>query len=203
MSMISVAQREVLDKLARALPAGWYLAGGIAVAAHLQHRSSRDLDLFADTDPTPLQPTLEQIPGLVIESRSPGTLYVKIDGIPASLMQYRYPVLEPPARTPEVEMPVASLLDLGCMKLSAIASRGAARDFWDLHEIAGATSGGLAALVAAFERKYPVEDVGHVLRSLVYFGDADAAPLPPGLTKSQWQTIRADFEAWVPQLVRA
>lgn len=202
MSMISNAQREALDKLARALPPGWYLAGGIAVAAHLQHRTSRDLDLFADMDPIALQPTLEQVPGLTIESRSPGTLYVRIDGIPASLIQYRYPVLEPPTPSPEIVVPVASLIDLGCMKLSAIASRGAARDFWDLHEIVGVMGGGLSALVAAFGRKYPVEDVGHVLRSLVYFGDADAAPLPPGLTQSRWQTIKTDFEVWVPQLIR-
>jgi hypothetical protein len=82
------------------------------------------------------------------------------------------------------------------MKLSAIASRGAARDFWDLHTIIRATQCLLDHYLTEFQRKYPVEDLGHVVRSLVYFGEADAAPLPAGLSPQAWSSIKNDFEAW-------
>lgn len=89
---------------------------------------------------------------------------------------------------------MTSLDDLASMKLSAISSRGKARDFWDLHEILSHRGQSLADALAAFCRKYTQEDVGHVVRSLVYFGDADAEPLPDGLERERWAEIRRDFE---------
>ena len=86
------------------------------------------------------------------------------------------------------------------MKLSAIAGRGAARDFWDLHTIITRTGRSLSELLEAFRRKYPVEDIGHVLRSLVYFGDA-GDPLPTGLSPPLWTRIQRDFETWVKAAV--
>jgi hypothetical protein len=87
------------------------------------------------------------------------------------------------------------------MKLSAIAGRGAARDFWDLHTLVTETGRPLGDWMDAFRTKFPSHDVGHLLRSLVYFGDADAAPLPEGLTADHWTRIQRDFQAWVPALV--
>ena len=85
------------------------------------------------------------------------------------------------------------------MKLSAISQRGAARDFWDLHELLGHGLT-LPGCIDAYRRKHPGVDVGHVLRSLVYFGDADSAPLPKGLTEARWDSIRSAFEARVRSL---
>ena len=198
---ITAEQHTALAKLAGVLPADWYVAGGIAVAAHLHHRTSRDLDLFAQSDPTELRQALEALSGVVIEAQSRGTLQLRIDGVPASLLQYPYLLLEPARSIAGLSMPVASILDLACMKLSAIASRGAARDFWDLHSIVVVEKAPVASYLTAYRRKYPVEDLGHVLRSLVYFGDAESSPLPLGLDAKQWQTIKSDFERWVPPLV--
>jgi hypothetical protein len=88
------------------------------------------------------------------------------------------------------------------MKLSAIASRGAARDFWDLHVLLskGASGGTLSAALGRYRKKFPADDIGHVVRSLAYFGDADAAPLPRGLSSKAWRRIQTDFEAWVGAL---
>ena len=57
------------------------------------------------------------------------------------------------------------------------------------------TKRSLADYLDDYGRKYPVEDTGHVLRSLVYFADADAAPLPAGLDDDHWCAIRTDFES--------
>jgi hypothetical protein len=193
---ITDTQRAVLAKLAPLLQDGFYLAGGVAVAAHLGHRTSRDLDVFVTHDLAQLSTQLDHLPGVIVQARAPGTLHLTVDGIPVSVIEYRYPLLTP--ATPRAGLPiaVASLEDLACMKLSAIAGRGAARDFWDLHTIVTRTGRPLGALLAAFTRKYPVEDVGHVVRSLAYFGDA-RGPLPAGLTAEHWVQIQRDFEAWV------
>lgn len=195
------SHRAALAKISPILGGRCYLVGGVAVAAHLHHRTSRDLDLFTAEDPTELQSQLDELPGVTIEGRSGQTLHLRVDGIPVSLLTYRYPLLEPAIPIAALPVPVAAISDLACMKLSAIANRGAARDFWDLHTIIRSTGRALEHYLAEFRRKYPVEDVGHVIRSLAYFGDADAAPLPQGLTAEQWNAIRGDFETWVRTLV--
>ncbi len=87
---------------------------------------------------------------------------------------------------------MASLDDLVCMKLSAIAGRGAAKDFWDLDALLlrGAAAGSVARALELFSRKYSSEDFGHVVRSLAYFGEADATPLPLGLTSEAWDVVK-------------
>ncbi|HKE15850.1 MAG TPA: nucleotidyl transferase AbiEii/AbiGii toxin family protein [Kofleriaceae bacterium] len=167
---------------------------------HLDHRTSRDLDFFATTDPTLLLPTLEALPGVVISDRASGTVHLVMDGVPVTLLEYRYPLLAAPVRFDDVPVPIASLVDLACMKLSAIASRGAARDFWDLHAVISARIESLGELLAAFQTKFAAVDVGHVVRSLVYFGDADAEPLPGGLTAAHWTAVKRDLERWVRAL---
>jgi hypothetical protein len=198
--MISEAQRAALAKLAPVLAPDFYLAGGVAIAAHLDHRTSRDLDVFAPSDPTRLLPELEQLPGVTVTSTAAGTVELDVDGVPTSLLQYRYPTLSPPAPVAGLPIPVAALDDLVCMKLSAVASRGAARDFWDLHAIIGFTRRSLSEWVQVFVTKHPKVDIGHLLRSLVYFGQA--TPLPTGLDPAHWARIRADFEAWVKALMQ-
>jgi hypothetical protein len=197
---ISSAQRSALTKLAGVLPDGFYLVGGVALAAYFSHRTSRDLDLFATRDPTPLQSELDHLPGVTIQGRAPGTIHLTVDGVAVSLLEYRYPLLNPVESRADLPVLVASLDDLACMKLSAISGRGAARDFWDLHTIITRTGRTLHDLLESFSRKYPVEDTGHVVRSLVYFGDANG-PLPIGLTSEHWAKIQHDFETWVRALV--
>src|SRR5262245_36867593 len=161
---ITAEQRAALAKLASVLGDTFYLAGGAGVAAHLQHRESRDLDLFSSSDPTSCLPALEHVDGLTITNRAPGTIHAKLDGVPVSLLRYDYRLLDRPEPIADLPIPVASSTDLACMKLSAIASRGLARDFWDLHALIGATGRELSEYLAAFRTKYPAQDIGHVVR---------------------------------------
>ena len=105
---------------------------------------------------------------------------MEVAGVPVSILSYRYPCLSPPYVTAACPVPVAAREDLACMKVSAIAGRGAAKDFWDLHQLLelGVGGGSLAKVMDMYRLKYPVDDIGHAIRSLAYFGDADAAPLP-------------------------
>lgn len=47
---ITDEQRAALDALSPALEGGTYLAGGVAIALELHHRTSLDLDLFVARD---------------------------------------------------------------------------------------------------------------------------------------------------------
>jgi hypothetical protein len=125
-----------------------------------------------------------------------------IETVPASVIAYRYPLLAAPQVNETLGVLVASLEDLACMKLSAIAARGLARDFWDLHALLGngVAGGELGQALTFYRRKFVADDIGHVVRSLAYFGDAEASPLPRGLSDADWATIKADFERWVTGL---
>lgn len=202
---VTADQQKALAALRGALPADAYLAGGVAIAAVLHHRVSRDLDFFLprDFDPEPMSERLSaDVSGLTVTSSAPGTLYFEIHSVPTSLIAYRYPLLFQPVRSPELAVPVASLEDLACMKLSAIAARGMARDFWDLHALLarGVAAGSLERALDLYRTKYTADDIGHVIRSLAYFGDADAAPLPRGLSPADWLGVKHEFERRVAAL---
>lgn len=88
------------------------------------------------------------------------------------------------------------------MKLAAISQRGAARDFWDLHTLleSGTAVGDLGRALELYRQKFTTDDIGHVVRSLAYFGDADAEPLPRGLELDRWNAIKASFARAVAAL---
>jgi len=193
-------QRDALRLLAGVVPNDVYLAGGVAVALRFAHRNSHDLDLFAPDsfDPEKLAERLTAaLPpsALSITSTAAGTLYFELGGVPASLMSYRYPLLAPADQSPDLGVRIASPDDLVCMKLSAVASRGQARDFWDLRVLLehGATGGSLSSALTKYQQKFTTNDIGHVVRGLAYFGDADAAPLPRGLEPAHWSGIKDWF----------
>jgi hypothetical protein len=75
------------------------------------------------------------------------------------------------------DLAVADILDLACMKLSALASRGTRRDFVDLYVVA--QRNGLAPLLEQFDRKFAQVSYNrvHILKSLVFFADAEKEPL--------------------------
>lgn len=197
----TLAQLNALRALGPALPPDAYLAGGVAVALTFGHRTSVDLDFFvpADFDPVRLAEQLRaRLPNrtFAVTSTAESTLYFELDGVPASVIAYRYPLLQPVDGTQELGTRVASLQDLASMKLAAIAQRGAARDFWDLHTLleGGTAEGSLGRALELYRRKFRTDDIGYVVRSLAYFGDAESEPLPTGLDPTKWDAIKAWFE---------
>lgn len=201
---ITAEQGAALHALIPALEEGTYLAGGVAVATAFGHRMSRDLDLFVPHDfaPDRLEERLSGTAGVRVTGRARGTLHLEVATVPASILSYRYPLLDPTETRPGLDVPVASAIDLACMKVSAIAGRGAAKDFWDLDVLLahGVARGDLTTLLERYARKYPVEDIGHAVRSLAYFGEADASPLPAGLSPDAWQGLKETFARRVKAL---
>lgn len=179
-------------------------AGGVAIGLSLGHRTSLDLDLFVphDFDADRLaERILASLPSAAHAretGRGRGTLHLEVEGVPVSILSYRYPLLIEPQRSESLSVSVASLEDLLCMKLSAIAG-GAAKDFWDLDALLthGVAAGSLSEALNLFSKKYPTVDCGHLIKSLAYFGEADAAPLPRGLTPDGWDALKTRIQARV------
>jgi hypothetical protein len=201
-------QRRALDRLSRRPElSAFYLAGGSAIALHLGHRRSLDLDLFsvqpdADLDSAERAVSYSFAAHEVV-SRSDAAVQLICDGERIDLVRYPYALLDPPSRI-ESGFAVASLRDLGVMKLAAIARRGIRRDFWDLHAILDAGDHTLVGLGQDYVRKFGVReaDLYHVLKALTYFEDAERDPaFPAGLSSDRWQSIKELFRAEAPKLV--
>ncbi len=193
-NVLPTVQREALATLgACARRAGFHLAGGTAVAIHLGHRQSIDLDWFTPSaldEPLALAERLRsEAPGLQTTSIAPGTLQAQILGVRCSFLSYRYPLLRPTASWPEFSCDLASIEDLACMKLSAVAQRGARKDFLDVYAI-GRHGLRLGQMIGLYQEKYGIRDVGHVLAGLSYTDDAEREPMPVMLVPVDWPEVK-------------
>lgn len=182
---------------------GFYLAGGTALAIHLSHRISVDLDWFtsdAFQDGMVLAQSLRNSDvELEIEQVSPGTLHGNVKGVRVTFLQYQYPLLKPLEQWNEMNCPLASLEDLACMKLSAIAQRGARKDFCDIYAL-GKKSFSLPQMLGFYQKKFSIRDIGSVLYGLVYFDDAESERMPKMLWDVKWREIRNTILGWVKEV---
>lgn len=179
----------------------FYLAGGTALALHFGHRRSRDLDFFSsgEFDEDLLLSELQKNQDFKVIARDRQTLHVHLRGIKLSFLGYPYPVLFPLSTFLGVS--VADARDIACMKVSAIAARGAKRDFVDLYT--AARPYGLAEIIRLFATKFAEAKYSrmHVLKSLTYFDDAEADPMPDMLESLSWADIKEFFEKEAPRLL--
>lgn len=183
--------KRVWDKIAKTGIAGrFYLAGGTALAVHLGHRKSIDLDFFSQEDfSTPdLRRQLSQIGEIVLLGEADGTLHVTIDHVMVSFFRYGYGLLFPPVKFEGLTL--ADERDIAAMKLDAVSSRGSRKDFIDIYELLKKHT--LAELIDFFEKKYAgiQYNMLHILKSLIYFDDADGEPPPLMLHDTGWDNIK-------------
>ena len=181
----------------------FYLAGGTALALRLGHRQSIDLDFFSNVD-TVTRPTRQEILRALVPlgaqalEDTEGNLLLEVRGIHAGFFSYSYKLLEPLERAEGV--PLASLVDIGLMKLDALISRGARKDFYDLYWIAQRIP--LADLLDLGREKYPyAQDFEWLaVEGLVYFDNADRDVQPELLVDVPWNEIKSFFRAVVRHL---
>jgi hypothetical protein len=124
----------------------------------------------------------------------PATIHAEVLGVRTSLLAFPYAPLEPPLPTAE-GVPVASLRDIAAMKIEAIASRGARKDFYDLYFICQAGLS-LDAAFDAFRDRFAsaTPDIYHRIRALTFFDDAEREPELMLLRPAHWSEVRAFFE---------
>lgn len=181
-------------------PAGFFLAGGTAVALHLGHRCSVDLDFFTPTEFTEIQweEKLKKDLGFKLLKRDWQTLIGYIDRVKISLFTYGYKQLAPPEIYHQV--PVASLPDLAAIKLDTIISRGTKRDLIDIYFLAQKFA--LKNLFTFYQKKYGNLEEKEIMikKALVFFDDADKDEMPKMLVPADWKGIKKWFLSEVKKL---
>ena len=97
---------------------------------------------------------------------------------------------------------VAGLLDVGMMKLDALISRGARKDFYDLYFIAQQVP--LEEMLHQGPVKYPyARDYEMMaLTSLTYFENADQQMAIESFPPTDWETVKDFFVAEARRLGR-
>ena len=191
------------EAIAPVIPKGAYLAGGTALAVHLGHRVSRDLDFFLhrSVDLDEVTAALQSVGPFDVTLQDSGTLNGVFSDTPVQFLiaedQHR---LEPTTRVAGIE--VAGIGDILAMKLKVVGDRGELRDYFDVMQIeqqAGRTvEDGLGLYMARYDVSREHATIRHIVTGLGYFGDVgDDEALPA--TRDE---IVAYWRKRQPELIR-
>ena len=186
---------------------GFYLAGGTALALQIGHRISTDLDWFTPShllesaEREALRARLASTGAYQDKQEQDGQLYCQLAGADVSFIYQHHAPLE---STVDYEgVPLASPIDIGVMKLSAINSRGTRRDFVDLYCLRDIVP--LERLLQLAEVKYADRPsfLDITVRALAYFADAEQQPMPRLLWQNvQWSDVVKYSESGAKWLTR-
>lgn len=157
----------------------FYLAGGTALALQLGHRDSIDFDFFSEKSFSTeelFQKIQEVFAGhsIIKTQEEKDTLTVEIDSsIKVSFFHYPYQLIK--SLIDDENFKIASIEDIGAMKLSAITSRSILKDYVDLYFILQKVD--LGILLNLTKAKFSSIDINPILKSLVYFDDIQEEPI--------------------------
>jgi len=177
------------------------LAGGTGLALQIGHRISYDLDLFNQKsyNEEKLLQSLSNSFKLEVINKEANSLNLFLEGIKVDLLSYRYPLLESIQIIDGIR--IFSIKDIAAMKISAISSRGSKKDFYDIYFILKIYS--LEKIIEFYLNKFSMEQYYHVLKSLIYFDDAELEPNPELLAKApSWPDIKVFFEEIVTNFIK-
>ncbi len=166
------------------------LVGGTALSLLFGHRKSIDLDLFTDQpfEKGTLIPALEDAFGRLITTneRSKNIYQCIIRDVKVDFVSVKDPFLNPIQIINEI--PFADIKDLIALKLNAVKGRGVKKDFWDVAKLLQSYS--MNDLFQFYRDRYNYDDTFALIRSIVYFIDAEDNPDPVGLDGVTWADVK-------------
>lgn len=174
----------------------FFLVGGTALALHIGHRLSIDLDFFSTVsfDTQQLETHLSQKYHFQTDQVAPNTLKGFISDIKIDFITHAYPLVEP--LIVENGVRLASMPDIGAMKLNAIAHSGnRQKDFYDMYFLLEHHN--LKVLLEAYAFKYRNSNPIIPLKALTWFDDIDFALEKPMLKR------KLSFDAVKKRLLEA
>lgn len=191
---------EVLEKTK--LLQDFYLAGGTGLALQFGHRISVDLDFFTQKsfDPKKLASVLAKEGNFMLEEAANDTLHGIFEGAKVSFIRYSYKLLRDPIEEENVK--IADPIDIACMKIDAITSRGKKKDFVDLYFLLEHFM--LSEILDLYEKKFEniQYNMVHIIKSLVYFDDAENDPDVIFLDKkTSWTKVKRRIEGEVRKII--
>ena len=175
------------------------LVGGTALALHIGHRKSVDLDLFGSFAENMSFRSLLLNAGYAADGSETGTVQtLKVNGVKVDFVNYPYPWLN--EGVSEDGMTLADIRDIAAMKLSAAANRGRKKDFVDIAFLLDKFS--IEDLFDLYQRKFSVSEYSFALRGLTYFDDAEDDPMPEMLIPVTWKEVKRKIESAVREFVK-
>ena len=191
---INAETKRVLEKIGKSeITSDFYLAGGTALAIHLGHRESIDLDWFSSQEfsNARIKEILAQLGNFSLVGEEEGTIHGLVDNVKVSFFHYPYRNLF--ALVPFEGVQLADERDIAAMKIDAISSRASKKDFIDLYYLFKKYS--LEQLLEFFEEKYSNIQYNklHILKSLAYFETAENEPMPHCLETIQWEEVKKEI----------
>ncbi|WP_419552928.1 nucleotidyl transferase AbiEii/AbiGii toxin family protein [Candidatus Poriferisodalis sp.] len=196
--------------VAAVTPPSGVLVGGTALAVHLRHRRSRDLDVFVHEvfDSGAILDDLRAIAEVSVMSVADGTLKCQADGVKVQFLHARdQRQIDPPGLIEGLA--VGSVRDIAATRYKVIGDRGELRDYFDLMCItvdAGISpSMGLRLYAERYGIGLDHPSVAHVVMALGSFDDvaddpwfAEAAPEASFTTvSSYWCQRQPELAAWL------
>jgi len=165
------------------------LVGGTSLALQIGHRKSIDIDLFGKLtiDYNILVDELKSI-GQVIPLKNSKNIHTfTINEIKVDLVNYEYSWLTEKIISDNIYL--ATIEDIAAMKLNAIIGRGSKKDFIDLFFILKKYN--FNELFKFYNKKYHDGSIFLVLKSIVYFDDADKEEMPFMFEEISWDEIKS------------
>ena len=168
------------------------LVGGTALALQLGHRFSIDIDLFgnlSDFDNLDLENQLKAIGKLEITTLNSANAINSgyVDNVKFDIVNYNYSWIESEIIEDGIRM--AGLKDIAAMKVAAIGSRGAKKDFYDLYFLLEKFT--IYEIISFFSQKYSIYNDFHYVQSLCYFEDAEKTEQPITFKPLSWKKVKA------------
>lgn len=178
------------------------LVGGTSLALQLGHRISVDLDFFGDwAEGADLFAALRRVGKARKDSgsREAKLQFYYVNGVKVDCVNYsEYPWIDEVVEEEGVRL--ASIKDIGAMKINAITNRGTRKDFVDLAFLLDSYP--LKEVFSWYGEKYPEANPALALRSLSYFEDAEMEPLPRILLPFDWAQAKERISLAVRQIMR-
>lgn len=184
----------LIDQLAEhvELAEQFYLAGGTGLALQLGHRTSIDIDLFSQQafNTERYASLIIELGGRVIQAEE-GAVHGEATGVKVSFLHYPYPVLKSFQTVHGLK--IASVDDIAAMKVVAISQRGNKKYFFNLYEMLKTISP--IELKNLFLQKFGASRINcyHILKSFLYFDDAEQQPDPLSLNTTTWEQVKDFF----------
>lgn len=168
----------------------FYLAGGSALALQICHRQSYDFDFFTNIDFNTKKViyNLNEVGNFQLFDEEKNIIDGLFEGVKISFSAHKFSVLKPFIKYEQLN--IADKLDIALMKLEAISGRANKKDFIDLYFLLHDYS--LSELFEKYTLKYgkKISNIYHLLKSLVYFEDAENQPMPVMIRKVLWNDVK-------------
>ena len=168
------------------------LAGEIGLSLYYGHRISVDIDLFYNQAFNVDSVILEinaffKNEDVSIINKEINSILLSINDVKIDILAHQYPKIKSSNIYDNIKLYAQE--DIIAMKLDALVNRSTKKDFFDIYEVLQVFS--LQDILSFFVLKYKNNDPLYIVRSLVYFEDAEKDLEPIMIKKYDWEEVKS------------